>query len=180
MHTPPDDRAPPVVGCNPVGLPAKQFPALSGLGFGENDLAALRRQGFVSCEQRRPEHAPIYKLRYRIQGRQRTRFLGNNLAFLDAVRRELAELQQAIKGDRQMRRVLRQARRGLRQAKSTLAPLLAEQGYSFHGRVLRRRRQAGARVRAGANEPSSERSEGTDSATSHSPPCHNESGRNSR
>src|SRR5262245_57621597 len=118
-----------------------KFPLLRGLGLAEDDLAALRGQGFISCERRRAEHAPIYKLRYRTDGRQRTRYLGTDLSIVDSVRCELAELQKSVKDDRKMRQVLRFVRRRLRHCQKLLAPLLAQGGYTFHGRVLRRRRR---------------------------------------
>ncbi len=115
---------------------------LKRLGLDDAALAALRGQGFVSCERRRPHHAPIYKLRYRVQGKQRTRYLGSEPAVIAAVRQELADLQQGVRRAREMQRLLRRVRSGLRHARETLAPVLSSQGYHFHGTTLRRRRLA--------------------------------------
>ncbi len=119
---------------------AGDFPALRGLGLEEGELAALSRQGFVSPEQRGPQRAVIHKLRYRIQGRQRTRYLGSDPKFLEQIRRELAELQGPVRRHRNLQELRRQAWRGLRQAKSILAPLLAAEGWYYHGLTIRRRR----------------------------------------
>jgi hypothetical protein len=125
-------------------LPVGEFPALRGMGFGEAELAALRRQGHLSREQRGPEQAPIFKLCYRWEGRRRVRYLGSDPALISAIRQELAVIQQAAKRHRKMQRVLRLARRGLRQAKSTMAPVVAAAGCYFHGFAIRRRRRTRA------------------------------------
>lgn len=121
-------------------FPAGDFPALRGLGLGDLELAALSRQGFVSPEQRGPHRAVTHKLRYRIQGRQRTRYLGSDPGFLEQIRRELTELQRPVRRARNLQKAVREAWRGLRQAKSTLAPLLEAEGWSYHGLTIRRRR----------------------------------------
>jgi len=140
MESTPNDRPLPE-----AAYAAHQFPALYGLGCGEQELAALCRQGFLSREQRTPEQAPIYKLRYRMGGRQRTRYVGSNLVFVEQVRNELAVLQAAAKRAHKLQQLLRQARRALRRAKSKVAPLLvAESGYHYHGHAIRRKRPAGA------------------------------------
>jgi hypothetical protein len=72
------------------------------------------------------------------------RYLGSDPAFIAAIRRELAIVQQSAKSDRKMQRVLRLARRGLRRAKSAITPLLAAEGCYYHGFVIRRRRRKSA------------------------------------
>jgi hypothetical protein len=139
----------------------EQYPALHGLGLDEHDLAALRHQGFVSREQRTPDQAPIHKLRYRIGGRQRTRYLGSDLELVTKIKKELTELQGAVNRSRKLQKLLRQARRGLRLAKFKVLPLLIAEGRYYHGFAIRCRRQVDApqkstvkpdRLRAGATE----------------------------
>jgi hypothetical protein len=144
MAAPSNDAILPKGGSAPAGFVDNRFPTLRGLGFGEWELTSLCRQGFISREQRRPEQAPLYKLRYRLEGRQRVRYLGSDPAFIGVIRHELSVIQQTAKRHRKMQRVLRLARRGLRRAKSALAPLLATEDCYYHGFAIRRRRRTRA------------------------------------
>ncbi len=103
----------------------------------DEELAALCRQGFVS-EERRGKRL-YYKLRFRCNGKQRVRYLGRDAARAAEVREELWKLQEPRRTELELARLDRTARRMLREAKATLAPLLAEEGFTFHGNAVRRR-----------------------------------------
>lgn len=120
-----------------------RFVALRELGLGEEELAALSQQGFISREDRLTSHSPIYRLRFRIQGRQRTRYLGSDEAFVGQVRDQLALLQAKRQGQRRLQSEIRNGWQSLRKAKGNLEPLLDGRGYHFHGLTVRRRRVPG-------------------------------------
>ena len=127
--------------CEPAGeSPGASGSVLRRLGLDDDELMALRSQGFVSREQRSPGHAPVFKLRFRIDGKQRTRYLGSDSDVIAAVRQELAELREEAQRGRKLRRLARQARCRWQRAKSELEPLLAAEGYHFHGLLIRKRR----------------------------------------
>jgi hypothetical protein len=87
----------------------------------------------VSSEQR--GGCRIYKLRYRLGGRQCVRYLGSDAAAAAALQSDLEQMQ----GRRRRRHeaALRHQARRLRQRAKALAPLLAEHGFHFHGRAVR-------------------------------------------
>src|SRR5262245_2104502 len=101
---------------------------LAGLGLAVEDLTALRRQGFVSRDAR-----GHYKLRYRLRGKQRVRYLGSDAAFADQVRQALSLLQAPARLNRELGQLVQISRRALRDSKGRLAPLLESAGYGFHG-----------------------------------------------
>jgi hypothetical protein len=104
---------------------------------------ALRRQGHVAAE-RRARGRPVYKLRFRIPGRQIVRYLGTDPALAEEVRQELAQLQRPRRVERQLRRLRQEAATALREAKAASEPLLNARGLRYHGYALRRPR-GGAR-----------------------------------
>lgn len=124
----------------PADKGAGRYEALRTLTLYAEELVALRRQGFISAERRRPGGTVLFKLRLRIDGRQRTRYLGTDLSFIERVRSELATLQAATKRDRKLEQAVRRARVALRAAKAALAPYLIAAGYRYHGLTIRRRR----------------------------------------
>ena len=71
------------------------------------------------------------------------RYLGRDAARAAEVREELWKLQEPRRTELELARLDRTARRMVRDAKATLAPLLAEQGFTFHGNAVRRRRAHG-------------------------------------
>ena len=112
--------------------------ALAQLGLSTAELEVLRRQGFVSRECRGGRW--LYKLRFRVDGRQVTRYVGTNA-------REAAEVQQGLMQwqgkrhlDLELGRLARQTGRELRRAKQKLKEQMAERGLGFHGLVVRRAR----------------------------------------
>ena len=102
---------------------------------------ALRLQGTVAAE-RRARGRPVYKLRFRIRGRQIVRYLGTDPALAEEVRQELAQLQRPRRVERQLRRLRQEAATALRQAKAASEPLLNARGLRYHGYALRRPRGA--------------------------------------
>jgi hypothetical protein len=127
----------------PVSINASPEPTsqrlLANLGLTLDELAALRRQGFVIREPRRRGNA-VFKLRFRLAGRQRVIYLGTDPEQAEAVERELAEWQHSRRQSLEFARAHRTVAHALRASKSRLEPLLEQAGYHFHGRAVRRRR----------------------------------------
>lgn len=103
------------------------------------DHDSLARQGWVS-EQIRPSGATTYKLRWRIEGRQRVRYLGSDPAVAAHVRAVLIDMRCARRTERALAQLLRQARFQLAAIKRQLAPDLETIGYAYHGYTARRTR----------------------------------------
>ena len=111
------------------------------LALGAAELAELKTQGFVSCE-RRSAQSLVYKLRFRMDGRQRTRYLGADVARATQVSQYLAQLQALRRANDRLRAVNRLAATQLRAGKQQLEPLVRQAGLRFHGRIIRRPRPA--------------------------------------
>ena len=119
-------------------LPPATFPLLNRLGLGDEELDALTRQGFIRSECRAGK--TIFRLRYRVRGRQHARYVSpRDAAALEA---ELGLLQKRVRAHRRLTRLAALARQLLRYRRSTLVPLLAPLGYHFHGHQIRRWRNA--------------------------------------
>lgn len=103
-----------------------------------DDLAALGRQGFVTAERR--GNRTYFKLRFRRDRQQIVRYIGCDPDKAEAVQRELDHLQEDRKKELELARLTEKAKKMLRESKRVLAPLLAEEGFAFHGRQIRRRR----------------------------------------
>ncbi len=125
--------------------------ALTQLRLTPGDFALLRRQGFVSCERRGARQ--VFKLRFRREGRQVVRRIGSDPAVAAEVRRELEALQVQRRRRREFRRLARLGRQALRDSKRVLAPVLAQDGFYFHGLAVRLRRKpkAPSEILHGAN-----------------------------
>ena len=115
----------------------KRESIVTRLGLTAEELAALKAQGFVSYESRRGQ--VFFKLRFRINGKQRVCYLGKDLAVVEQVQEWLAELQAIRKTEIEVGRLVREAGQKLRNCKEELSPLLAEAGYRFHGLSIRQR-----------------------------------------
>jgi hypothetical protein len=115
--------------------PFGEYPALSRLRLAAADKHELARQGFVSVEQR--GNRTNYKLRFRRDGRQVVRFIGD-APFADIVKTELDRLQARRQICRELATLDRAARRQLRNTKTELEPLVKAYGWKFHGRDVRR------------------------------------------
>src|SRR6185436_9432342 len=117
-------------------LTADSFPLLKELSLSEEEVDALRRQGFIRSEQR--GNKTIYRLRYRVHGRQRVRYISPGV--VAALEVELAVLQKRVRARRRLARVAVLARAALDARRATLAPHVEARGYYFHGYQTRRRR----------------------------------------
>jgi hypothetical protein len=112
------------------------FPHLGGLGLSSDELTALARQGFIRSEMRGSKKT--FRLRYRVNGRQRVRYVSpNNVAALEA---ELASWQRQVRARRKLNGLSALARMMLAHRKTVLAPLVDARGYHFHGHQIRRLR----------------------------------------
>jgi hypothetical protein len=120
----------------------EEAPLLSELGLSAEEIAALRRQGFVSREQRRGR--TLFKLRYRMppDGKQCVRYLGSDPSVAQAVRLELAQMQRVRKLDLELGKLRRRIPAGLRRRWKSAAPRLKPLGYHFHGFMIRQVRVA--------------------------------------
>jgi hypothetical protein len=119
-------------------LAPEAFPLLNRLALSDEELGALSRQGFIRSERRGGK--TIFRLRYRIRGRQHARYVSpRDAAALEA---ELGLLQKRVRAHRRLTGLAALARQVLRHRRSTLAPLLAARGYHFHGHQIRRFRDA--------------------------------------
>src|SRR5208283_858688 len=90
----------------------KRESIVTRLGLTAEELAALKAQGFVSCESRRGQ--VFFKLRFRINGKQRVCYLGKDLAVVEQVQEWLAEVQAVRKTEIEGGRLVREAGQKLR------------------------------------------------------------------
>lgn len=107
--------------------------------LGDEEMNALRTQGFVTAERRGSNL--YFKLRFRVHGKQRVRYLGRDATLADRIRQELDAIRAPKRILQNMHRVDQHARRLLRQMKSELSPILAVHGYRFHGMAIRKARR---------------------------------------
>lgn len=141
--------------------PAEVAPRVHGLkslSLTAAERTALARQGSVSAESRH-RAGTVYKLRFRVNGRQVVKYLGTDPAAAAVVRRELEQLQRAVRTRTVSRRLVRSARALLRDNKQALRPEFERAGFFFHGYAVRRRRCADFAVAtpaAGAFSPAVE------------------------
>lgn len=111
---------------------------LARLQLGAQELQALRHQGFVSRERR--GGCRVYRLRFRMEGRQVTRYVGTDAAQAAEVQQGLDLWQGKRRLERKLGRLAREAGRQLTRAKLQLTEPLARRGFGFHGRSVRRAR----------------------------------------
>jgi hypothetical protein len=117
-------------------LGAEAFPLLNRLTLSDEELVVLTRQGFITSERR--GRKTLFRLRYRVHGRQRVRYVSPRDA--SALEAELGKLQKRVRARRRLNVLAALARQVLRQRRSTLAPLLESRGCHFHGYQVRRYR----------------------------------------
>ena len=104
----------------------------------EVELTALSAQGFV-CRERRGTRS-YYKLRFRLQGRQRVLYVGSDLTLANEVQLLLDRLQSEKRIKLELAYWCRMVGQQLRDLKRRLAPLLEAAGFAFHGQAIRRPR----------------------------------------
>jgi len=126
------------------------------LGLTPEELDSLRRQGFVASERRGPA-CIVFKLRFRMGGRQVVRYLGTDRDWADTVRRALSAWQSPQHAQRLLRQTERDSRRLLRSVKLRLIQAVEAAGLKFHGRQIRRPRQSMALPRSSSTIPTSRR-----------------------
>jgi hypothetical protein len=114
---------------------------LADLRLTSEDLAALTRQGFVA-EELRGQRGPLFKLRFRRQGKQRVRYVGQDPDSARQIQQELANLQAGRRQEQELARLNAKARRLLRETKASLTETVEASGHHFHGQALRRRRNS--------------------------------------
>ena len=120
------------------------FPALRALGLGDDDLAIVRRNGYLQQDRRAGQGVGYWRLRFRQAGRLRTVYLGRDARRVSLVQRELSTLQAKRTARREQARAVRRGRDVLRGAKARLTPILGQYGYHFHGDVIRKLRGSSA------------------------------------
>lgn len=113
--------------------------ALDQLIRDDAERLALRSNGFVCSEER--SYCQVYKLRFRVQGRQRVRYLGTVPAVAEAVRLELMKWQRRRRAAQRLRQAVQYARQVLRESRQRLEPLVLAAGFKLHGREIRRPRR---------------------------------------
>jgi len=116
------------------------------LGLTAEEIAILRQQGFVSREER-GAGTVVFKLRFRLHGRQRVKYLGTDADRCNAIAVQLKQLQRARHIDAKLRKLNRAAAKLLRESKRRLEPLVAQCGRHFHGRTIRRWRGTAIEIR---------------------------------
>ena len=87
-----------------------EFPLLNQLPLSDEELSALSRQGFVHRERRGAK--TVFRLRFRVDGRQRVRYVRPRDA--EALEAELALLQREVRARRRLTGVAALARQLLR------------------------------------------------------------------
>lgn len=118
---------------------SKDHGVLRLLSIGPAEQHALKQQGFVAAEYRKGR-GPYFKLRYRVNGRQRVVYLGTDARLADEIRRELAQLQADRRGYRKLACLTEEAYDVLRNSKQRLEVELSRLGLKFHGHAIRRSR----------------------------------------
>ena len=113
--------------------------ALSGLNLTADQMAALSTQGFVARE-RRCGRRDIFKLRFRIDGKQIVRSLGTSPTNAARVAFGVRVLQRTMHVQRELRKLEEELRRYLKATKKLLRPAVEIAGYRFHGMCVRRTR----------------------------------------
>ena len=117
---------------------------LMQLGLGQEELEALRHQGFVAPEFRvraGRRWGPCYKLRWRQHGRQRVRYLGIDADAVNEIRAALEGWQQTARLQKEVEGLFRQTRKALRSLKDALSPQISAAGKRWHGYQPRRPRK---------------------------------------
>ena len=116
---------------------------LTRLGLNEDDVEALALQGFVAAEDRQYRGArlgPYFKLRWRMHGRQRTKYLGRDAQLAEVVANAIADLQRENLLAREVARMMTAARKSLQETKKQMAKVMANRGRYYHGYTCRKRR----------------------------------------
>lgn len=118
-------------------LPPDKTIALKSLGLTSEELIALSRQGILSADA-----AGRHRLRFRIDGLRRSKYVGSELPFIEQIRRELAFLQADMRYERRLGPQVRHAHQCLRRIKRRVAIPAIPLGFHFRGLELCRKSSA--------------------------------------
>jgi hypothetical protein len=121
----------------PVPIPAES--GLLALDLSPDAMAAIARQGFISAE-RRGRRSRVYKLRFRLSGRQVVRYLGTDAGHAQAIQAALDAWQAKRRMELYLRSRLIQSRAITRSCKLRLEKYVAQGGLRFHGFAIRKPR----------------------------------------
>lgn len=124
----------PTCSATTAAIASDEYPTLRSLGLTSDALEVLAQRGTLVVE-RRGEHR-IVKLRFRQGGRHRARCIGDHA--VAQVAEELVRLRTPLVQLRRLRQLGREVSRELRTRRAALEPLLAINGFHFHGRTIRR------------------------------------------
>ena len=116
---------------------------LRRLRLSAEDLAALTRNGLITAEYRERQgrrFGPYFKLRFRKGAEQNVRYLGRDARRAAEVETHLKRLRTPQRLLREAARLIADTRKNLRRAQQQMQPLLAAQGFRYHGYNSRRRR----------------------------------------
>ena len=108
------------------------------LGLTSEETAALKHQGFITGEPRGGRI--IYKLRFRMNGRQRVRYLGNDSRRAGCIEQFVKSLQRGRRIKKELQDLDRKVAKNLSTMKQRLQPFLDQAGLKFHGLAIRRPR----------------------------------------
>ncbi len=113
--------------------------ALRRLNLTADQMSALSTQGFVARE-RRCGRRDIFKLRFRIDGKQIVRSLGTSATNAAWVAVAVKVLQRRMRAQRELRKLEGELWKYLKATKTSLRPAFELAGYRFHGMCVRRTR----------------------------------------
>jgi hypothetical protein len=103
------------------------------------EIDALRRQGVVVAKPRgRNRYA--YYMRFRVDGRERSRYLGVDASRAAAIGAALSDFQRSRRAQLELKRASSEAWQLLALTKQRLARAMQGSEFYFHGQRIRRRR----------------------------------------
>ncbi len=114
-------------------------PTLDQLKLTPAQMMAVAATGYLVTDDR--NRRTYFKLRYRMSGRQKVKYIGANVEKAAKIQAELRLLQQRRNAERNLRRLNERARAHLKAMKRKLEPTLQEFGLTFHGLAVRRPRE---------------------------------------
>ena len=102
----------------------------------------MRKQGYLSQDDRGQGHSGYTRLRFRLSGHTRTVYLGRDEKLIDRIRLELSVLRQGQRLHHELVQLEKQARKTLCSAKKRLAEPLRMLGLHYHGDAVRKFRRS--------------------------------------
>ena|SRR5436190_672426 len=111
---------------------------IEALGLSAAEIMTLKTQGTAIRERRGSGF--VFRLRFRMHGRLRTKYVGTDENHANLVKQQLEQLQQRRRVHKQLREIDEASRAFRRDSKKRLKPFLASAGLKFHGNTIRRTR----------------------------------------